>query len=123
MASLAEAPPRDRPGSPFAQAPLPVSSVICGDFNLLPGSPEYLEMVGLSEEESPEIEDAWPLVHGTRLHDPTCGLFDREHWAEGPHCRDFFFVTADLATHVQTVEVNLTSAASDHQPLRLILAP
>ena len=75
------------------------------------------------DDGTPTILDAWRLLQGARPHDPTCGIFDREQWKEGPHCRDFFFVTEDLAERVSELEVNLTSAASDHQPLRLRLAP
>ena len=122
VAAALRAPALDRPGTPFERAPHPASSVFCGDFNMIPESPEYLDMVRPFDDCTPAIQDAWPLVHGARPHDPTCGQFDREHWKEGPHCRDFFFVTEDLAEKVRALEVNLTSAASDHQPLRLHLA-
>jgi endonuclease/exonuclease/phosphatase family metal-dependent hydrolase len=50
-----------------------------------------------------------------------CGLFDREQWDEGPHCRDYFFVTPDLAARTVDLVVDLETDASDHQPLLLVL--
>ncbi|MEM7223257.1 MAG: endonuclease/exonuclease/phosphatase family protein [Pseudomonadota bacterium] len=123
VAGALREPSLDRPGTPFAQASHPASSVFCGDFNLVPGSPEYDEMLAPFDDGTPAILDAWSVIHGEKPHDPTCGIFDREHWTEGPHCRDFFFITEDLALRAKALEVNLTSAASDHQPLRLVLAP
>ena len=70
------------------------------------------------------LADAWTACHDSRPHEPTCGLFDRRQWPEGAHCRDyyyFFFITADLASRVETVTVALDTNASDHQPVRLVL--
>ena len=54
-------------------------------------------------------------------NDPTCGMFDRDQWPGGPHCRDFLFVTGDVASCVRAIEVDLETDASDHQPVRLDL--
>ena len=48
---------------------------------------------------------------------PTCGLYDRAQWADGPDCRDFIFVTEDLAGRVRRIDVDADTAASDHQPV------
>jgi len=39
----------------------------------------------------------------------------------GPHARDFWFVGADLAPRVKSVEVDTETDASDHQPVWLTL--
>ena len=67
------------------------------------------------------LHDAWRVCHDKRPHDPTCGLFDHQQWPEGGHCRDYFFVTSDLAARVESVDVALDTTASDHQPVRLLL--
>jgi exonuclease III len=48
-------------------------------------------------------------------------LHDVKQWPDGPHCRDFFFITNDLVDTVQKIEVNTETAASDHQPVWLEL--
>jgi exonuclease III len=39
----------------------------------------------------------------------------------GGHCRDYFAVTADVARRITAVEIDLSTDASDHQPLRLAI--
>ena len=69
----------------------------------------------------PIITDAWTSLYPDRPHAPTCGIFDREQWPQGPHCRDFFFAAGPLAGAIRNLAVNLESDASDHQPLCLDL--
>jgi endonuclease/exonuclease/phosphatase family metal-dependent hydrolase len=91
-------------------------TVFCGDFNFAVDAADYrslcLPPVGLL--------DAWRVRHGPREHAPTCGLFDDPQWPQGPHCRDYFFVSAALAERVDEVTVNAETNASDHQPIRLV---
>lgn len=98
-------------------------SVYCGDFNLGVDSDDYhlLTSVSGSDEES-VLHDCWRLVNPDKPHAPTCGIFDRVQWSEGPHCRDFFLASAALSSHVKAVDVDTESNASDHQPLMLTLA-
>ena len=96
------------------------SSVLCGDFNLEPTDPLY-ETISSVDSRNASLVDAWHILHGSTQHAPTCGLFDKEQWPEGAHCRDFFFLTPDLASRVELLEVNSLSDASDHQPIRLVL--
>ncbi|MDJ0956046.1 MAG: endonuclease/exonuclease/phosphatase family protein [Arenicellales bacterium] len=96
------------------------SSVLCGDFNLEPTDPVYHTLTS-TDSTNGELVDAWPALHGSSQHAPTCGLFDKEQWPEGPHCRDFFFLTPNLASRIELFEVNPSTDASDHQPIRLIL--
>lgn len=98
-------------------------AVYCGDFNLGVDSGDYQMLTttaGGSDESM--LFDCWRLVNPEREHDPTCGIFDRVQWSEGPHCRDFFFASAALASHVAAVEVDTNTDASDHQPLMLTLS-
>jgi endonuclease/exonuclease/phosphatase family metal-dependent hydrolase len=61
--------------------------------------------------------DAWLIVQPDRPRAPTCGIYDRAQWPNGADCRDFIFVTEDLAPRVQRVSVDGDTAASDHQPV------
>lgn len=117
----AQKPPATPGQGIFAPAPRPASLVICGDFNCPALSPQYERILAPFPAETPSLCDAWTRVYPGQPHAPTCGVFDREQWQEGPHCRDFFFVTEDIAPWVETVEVNVATRASDHQPLRLVL--
>jgi endonuclease/exonuclease/phosphatase family metal-dependent hydrolase len=94
-------------------------SVYCGDFNLGVDSEDYDLLTSASDA---ALLDCWRLINGDKPHLPTCGIFDRVQWSEGPHCRDFFFASTALAPHVQAVDVDTETDASDHQPLMLTLA-
>jgi endonuclease/exonuclease/phosphatase family metal-dependent hydrolase len=103
----------------FASRPRPPSAVLCGDFNCEPGSETYLAMAAPTQE-APAWIDAWRLMHGERPHAPTVGLHGAE-WPDRAYCCDYLWVTADLAPRVAKIEVNATTAASDHQPVLLEL--
>lgn len=107
---------------PYAAPPRPARAVLCGDLNLLPGDPVYRLLVSPFAGETPPLVDAWRALHGSPPHPPTCGIFDREQWPQGPHCRDYFLVTPDIAGRAETLEVDRQTDASDHQPLRLVLS-
>ena len=110
-----EARPPKASASPYDPTPRPASLVLCGDMNLLPGDPEY---DGLFQ--APFI-DGWRHARPGEPHPPTTGVFDREQWPMGGHCRDYFALTPDVARRVESLQVDLATDASDHQPLRLVL--
>lgn len=99
---------------PYAAIPRPGRSVLCGDFNAEPDDSVYQRLTHRDL-------DAWRQLHGVRAHAPTCGIHDRIQWPQGPHARDFFFVSPELKSQVLAVEVETDTDASDHQPLRLLL--
>lgn len=109
------------PDGPFAPPPGAEDWLICGDFNFLPDAPPYAALLAPIDDHTPALADAWRLGHGDRPHAPTCGVHDRVQWPEGPHCRDFFFVTPALGERVLDVVVDPNCAASDHQPVLLVL--
>ncbi len=115
-------PPRVDPAGPYQSVASSVDSVICGDFNMLHDSNEYRRLLAPLAGESQPFHDAWEIVFPERPHDPTCGIYDREQWPEGPHCRDFFFVTGNCVETVRDLRVDTATDASDHQPLILELA-
>jgi len=101
-------------------------AIYCGDFNLTVDSDDYQTMTGRvagSEINNgkPALVDCWRHVYGNKPHDPTCGMYDRVQWQEGPHCRDFFFASPDVAEHVSSISVETSTAASDHQPLKITI--
>jgi exonuclease III len=67
------------------------------------------------------LSDAWSVFRPDAPHPPTTGVFDRKQWPQGPHCRDYFFVTPDLAARIAEVEVDVETGQSDHQPVVLRL--
>ena len=106
---------------PYRRIDRPLDCVVCGDFNMGPSADEYGTMLEPLPHIGSSFSDAWRIVHGAHPHDPTCGIFDRAQWPEGPHCRDYFFVAGDVTDAVQNVSVNTQTNASDHQPLLLEL--
>ena len=69
----------------------------------------------------PDLFDAWNVVNPDGNRSPTCGMFDHKQWKNGPHCRDYFFLSENFLQQIQTVSVNTDTNASDHQPIRLTL--
>jgi endonuclease/exonuclease/phosphatase family metal-dependent hydrolase len=110
-----EARPPKPAASPFDPAPRPASLVLCGDLNLLPDDAEYKALFQLP------LIDAWTFFRKGETHPPSTGLFDRSQWPMGGHCRDYFAVTADVARRIAALEIDLSTDASDHQPLRLAI--
>lgn len=108
-------PPAPGPGG-YALLPAAAGTLVCGDFNFEPGSAPYRAMCQ-------HFADAWPLLHGDRPHDPTCGVFDRAQWQQGAHARDFWFVSSGLEKAVAGIAVDTATDASDHQPVWLALSP
>lgn len=100
----------------------PESCVLCGDFNIEVGSPEYIAMLAPAEGDTLCFRDAWQIAYADRPHEPTCGVHDTVQWPQGPHCRDFFFVAGAAACAVHGVCVDTETNASDHQPLMLTIA-
>lgn len=108
-------------GGPYRAIARPGAGLICGDFNMDAGSAEYELMLTPLAGGGHPIADAWRIAHPGQPHDPTCGIHDRNQWPQGPHCRDFFFVTGRMAGAVREVSVDVRTDASDHQPLMLEL--
>lgn len=65
-------------------------------------------------------QDAWLLARGCEPHEATVGLHNAE-WPDRGYCCDFFWVSEDLACRVTAIAVNAETAASDHQPVQLML--
>ncbi len=123
IASNIEHPPAFDATGPYMELQRPVDCVLCGDFNMDVDSTEYTIM--LNGVGGSRFHDAWRCLHPDRDHDPTCGIYDHQQWPEGAHCRDFFFVTENVARQISDLTVNTETDASDHQPLMitLVLAP
>jgi len=111
-----EATPPKALGSPYDAVPRPASLVLCGDFNLAPDDAEYQALF------RPPLLDAWRVLRKGEEDPETTGLHDRRQWPMGGHCRDYFAVTPDLLPRLRAIEMDAASDASDHQPLRLVLA-
>jgi endonuclease/exonuclease/phosphatase family metal-dependent hydrolase len=92
--------------------------ILCGDFNFNPGSVEY-NLLTSNEINSNFFLDAWKQLNPNSSHSPTCGIFDKKQWPEGPHCRDFGFISSNLERSLNSIEVNENIDASDHQPVIL----
>lgn len=113
---------RDTSNGPYRTIPAPVGAIICGDFNLEPDDPLYEAMQKPFLSTAPSFRDAWTLRHGHAPHAPTAGIGDIQQWPQGPHCRDFIFVSEGLSERVADVRVDVETTASDHQPVSLTLS-
>lgn len=109
------------PDGPYARVPRPESALFAGDFNAVPDDDVYARLVA-SADDGAGLLDAWRVLHGGIAHAPTCGIYDTAQWPQGPHCRDYVFVTRDLWDRIIDLRADGETAASDHQPLRLTLA-
>jgi endonuclease/exonuclease/phosphatase family metal-dependent hydrolase len=115
-------PPKQDASGPYQDITRPEKGVLCGDFNMETDFDEYGAMLAPRSHGTAPFQDAWRIAHPEKPHDPTCGIHDRDQWPQGPHCRDFFFVTDTIEQAVRDVAVDKKTNASDHQPLMLHLA-
>lgn len=106
---------------PYTHIARPETSVLCGDFNFTPDSAEYGLLLSGFRHQTKPLRDVWRVKNGDQAHAPTCGIFDKRQWPEGPHARDFFFISDDLSSRITDMSVNATTDASDHQPMLLDL--
>ena len=90
-------PPKSDPTGPYQLVVRAPDCVLCGDFNMETSFDEYAAMLAPLAEGMAPFSDAWRTVHRDRPHEPTCGIHDHDQWSQGPHCRDFFFVTDKIA--------------------------
>lgn len=107
-------------GSPYAAPARPHALILCGDLNLLVESPEYERLV-CATDVSAGLVDAWRHLRPEETHVATCGWADPVQWPEGPHCRDYFFVSHQLSQQLAWTGVDVDVRASDHQPILLML--
>ncbi|HVL57826.1 MAG TPA: endonuclease/exonuclease/phosphatase family protein [Burkholderiaceae bacterium] len=103
----------------YASRPVAIGTVWCGDFNFASDDPNYRRI----QQGAARLVDAWTRVAPGQPHPPTCGVHDRIQWVQGPHTRDFFFVSERIASKVTAVEVDVDVDYSDHQPVLLTLSP
>jgi endonuclease/exonuclease/phosphatase family metal-dependent hydrolase len=112
------APPlHDTSGAPFQAKVHTASAILCGDFNFEADSEEYRRITSPTSAAGPtRLLDVWALLHGSEPHPATFHLFDKRYGPDPIGC-DFAFISADLQPFVQSMEINSTTQASDHQPL------
>lgn len=106
---------------PYGGQVIVASGLLCGDFNFDVSDPQHA-MLDTSSRPGLNYRDAWTICHPQLPHQPTCGLHDHVQWKNGADCRDFIFVTGDIAGRVRRLEVDGETAASDHQPVLIELA-
>ena len=112
---------RDEREGPFRTQPQTVSAILTGDFNLRPSDPLHARLTAPFEDRAvPTLEDAWKSLHPASAQPPTVGVHDREQWPEAFAC-DFICASADLRSRLHAVAVDLTTQASDHQPMMIEL--
>jgi len=97
--------------------PRPATGLVCGDFNFEPGWHEYHRMLSPFPVGVPAFRDAWSVRNPGKPHAPTAGIYDADQWPKGPNCRDFIFLTSDLASRLRRIAVDVKTDASDHQPV------
>lgn len=123
-------PQDDETGWPFQNKPHTRHAVLCGDWNLEPGSEHHRALLAPFEPVAvphapgaftPDpLLDAWELAHPGQPHAPTFQLHQR-NYRPAPVTVDHVFVSAGLRGQVRRVEANPHSLASDHQPLMIEL--
>ena len=99
-----------------------IGTVICGDFNFEPTEPPYETITAPFGDGTEALRDAWSTRYPGKRHAPTCGVHDRKQWQQGAHARDFMFVSAGIASALDSMTVDVETMASDHQPVRAVFA-
>jgi len=108
--------PKQEGTGAYAAGYLPVARIACGDCNFGTDFDQYPYML------AHQWIDAWDLISSQAPRPNTCGIYDKEQWPEGPHTRDFFWLSQELADCGIDYRVDTATALSDHQPLMLEMA-
>ena len=106
-------------GPPVA---VPLATLLLGDFNAVPGSPEHAMIVGETDPQfgslalADGVVDAWMLAGEGGVDAPgaTFGT------AQGARRIDYIFCTADLAERLRAVRVLTEAVGSDHRPVEAV---
>ena len=110
------------PDTPFQPQKLTSRALLCGDFNLGPSAAEYSLLQRAVDAPATRLVDAWTLAHAaSEPRAPTFCVHDTTY-GDHPIACDFMFVSEDLAAHVRSVDVDVATRASDHQPVTLVLS-
>jgi len=115
---LAARPPPGEFDGPFRHRVFPAAWLVCGDFNMIPGSPEYRELIG--HDTAGGLIDAFSVARPAVAHTPTFRCFD-QRYGKTPVCCDFFFVSEALAPKISVFRTHEATRVSDHQPIMLEL--
>jgi endonuclease/exonuclease/phosphatase family metal-dependent hydrolase len=109
-------------GGPFQTFIRPRGTVITGDCNFEPDSPEHRRMLAPFAEGTPPLVDAWSTLHPGKAHPPTFKIYEKKQPDEPElHC-DFIFVGEELRARMRDIRVDVETQAADHQPVILTLA-
>ena len=109
-------------GGPFQTFIRPRATVITGDCNFEPDSPEHRRMLAPFSDATPPLRDAWDVRHPGVPHPSTFKIYEKKMPDEPElHC-DFIFVGDELRERVRDIRVDGQTQASDHQPVILTLA-
>lgn len=101
--------------------PYPEAFIVMGDFNMLPGSPEYVELAG-----RPDHEFGMPLTADLAVDAAQrLGVADLVTWVDPDRptdasrhkCIDYIFTSASLAKSLQRLWSDREAVGSDHLPL------
>jgi endonuclease/exonuclease/phosphatase family metal-dependent hydrolase len=128
----ARAKPATIGGGPFEGIARPRATLIAGDFNFEPDSPEYRRLLapfdgaGASAwagavpegvDATPALADAWRARHPGEAHPTTFKLYEKLRPDEPElHC-DFVFAEPSALARIASIEVDAVTRASDHQPI------
>jgi len=108
-------------GGPFQTFVRPRATVVTGDCNFEPDSPEYRRMLMPFDDVTPPLIDAWHVAHPGASHPSTFKIYQKNEPTDPElHC-DFIFVGDELRSRVRAVRVDGKTQASDHQPVILTL--
>ena len=101
--------------------PYPEAFIVMGDFNMLPGSPEYVELAG-----RPDHEFGMPLTADLAVDAAQrLAVADLVTWVDPDRpadksrhkCIDYIFTSASLAKSLQRLWSDRDAVGSDHLPL------
>lgn len=108
-------PPLEGGIAPFAPQPVTASAILCGDFNMKPDDASKARLEAPFDDGTPALVDLWRQAHPQAAHPPSFCLYDQTYGA--PHCCDFVFATTDIAGRLVSIDYDLATRASDHQPV------
>ena len=115
QASSRETTRREAGTGPYRLRPGSRSAILTGDFNMRPADATRHRLLEPFGDGTMPFVDAWTARHGDTPHPPSFCIADGRYGT--PHCCDYIFVTADLASRVTGIVYDTRTRLSDHQPV------
>jgi endonuclease/exonuclease/phosphatase family metal-dependent hydrolase len=115
LAALRSRRPPQPGAGPYACGQGPAATILTGDFNMRPDDPVIRGLSTPLPNGVARLVDGWEVLHPGVAHPPSFCIAEQKFGP--PHCCDYVFVSEQLVPRLRRIDYEITTRASDHQPV------